>query len=258
LATLGPDHSETRNAWNNLAVAYQSSGRAADAIKVFERQLDRARKTLGSSHPDTLISANNLAAAYQSVGRDESALTLLEEVYRVRRETPGADHPDTLTSANNLATSYRKAGRSAEAIARFEDVLARRRSRIGAEHPDTLATLGNLISTLLEQSRFADALEPARECLRLRTKIAPDDWRRYLAMSQLGLALSGLRRFDEAETNLIGGYRGLVEKSTSIPRSRKSEIRIAAQRVARLYRAWAKSEEAAAWDRTVEAIKSTP
>jgi hypothetical protein len=53
---------------DNLASAYQETGRAAEAIPPHERTLADCERVLGPDHPDTLASRNNLTAARASQG----------------------------------------------------------------------------------------------------------------------------------------------------------------------------------------------
>ena len=67
--TLGPDHPSTLTARNDLAGAYQDTGRLNEAIALYEQTLEDRTRILGPHHPDTLISRNNLASAYRAAGR---------------------------------------------------------------------------------------------------------------------------------------------------------------------------------------------
>ena len=98
----------------------------------------------------------------------------------------------------------------------------------------------------------------AQECLGLRERATPGDWRLFPMMSQLGSALAGLGQFEEAERRMIDGYQGLRAREATIPVSRRSEIRSAAERVARLYQDWGKPEEAAAWMRSAGSSNTSP
>ena len=66
---LGPDHPDTLTSRNNLALAYQEAGRAAEAIPLHEQTLAALERVLGPDHPYTLGSRNNLAAAHRAAGR---------------------------------------------------------------------------------------------------------------------------------------------------------------------------------------------
>ena len=107
---LGPDHPDTLSAQNNLALAYQQKGRAAEALALFERALAGRERVLGVDHPDTLSSQSNLAIAYQEAGRFAEALALFEQTLAACARVLGPDHPKTLISRANLASAYRDAG----------------------------------------------------------------------------------------------------------------------------------------------------
>jgi hypothetical protein len=48
---LGPDHSSTLVSRNNLGLAYQPAGRAAEAIPLHEQTLANRERVLGPDHP---------------------------------------------------------------------------------------------------------------------------------------------------------------------------------------------------------------
>ena len=156
---LGPDHPDTLGVRNNLAGAYRSAGRLAEAIELYEQVLDECKRLLGTDHPDTLTVRNNLAVAYCSVGRFGEAVELFEQVLAERKRLLGTDHPDTLNTRNNLAHAYLSVGRFGEAVELFEQVLAERKRLLGTDHPDTLNTRNNLAHAYLSVGRFGEAVE---------------------------------------------------------------------------------------------------
>ena len=60
---LGPDHPETLNVRDNLAGAYDSVGRLAEAIDAWEKLLPDCQRVLGLGHPLTKLVQKNLEAA---------------------------------------------------------------------------------------------------------------------------------------------------------------------------------------------------
>lgn len=70
---LGPDHPDTLNTRNGLAIAYQDAGRTSDAITLHEQTLAARERVLGPDHPDTLDTRNNLTLAYEEAGRADGA-----------------------------------------------------------------------------------------------------------------------------------------------------------------------------------------
>ena len=60
---LGPDHPDTLNARDNLALAYDSAGHLAEAIDAWEELLPDCQRVLGLEHPLTKQVEKNLEAA---------------------------------------------------------------------------------------------------------------------------------------------------------------------------------------------------
>ena len=143
---LGPGHPDTLASRNNLAIAYQAVGRAAEAIPLLEQALAGRERELGPDHPDTLVSRHNLSYAYQEVGRAAEAIPLLEQALAGRERVLGPDDPDTLASRNNLAIAYQEVGRGAEAIPLLEQTLAAFAQVLGPDHPRTLILRESLAS----------------------------------------------------------------------------------------------------------------
>ena len=48
---LGPDHPDTLNSRNNLAIAYRAAGRTDEAITLHEQTLAARERVLGPDHP---------------------------------------------------------------------------------------------------------------------------------------------------------------------------------------------------------------
>jgi tetratricopeptide (TPR) repeat protein len=143
---LGPGHPHTLASRNNLAIAYQAVGRAAEAIPLLEQTLASRERDLGPDHPDTLVSRHNLSYAYQETGRAAEAIPLLEQALAGRERVLGLDHPDTLASRNNLAIAYQEVGRGAEAIPLCEQNLAAFAEVLGPDHPRTVILREELAS----------------------------------------------------------------------------------------------------------------
>ena len=150
---LGPDHPATLASRNNLAYAYASAGRLAEAITLYEQVLTDRTRILGEDHPDTLSSRNNLAYAYASAGRLTEAITLYEQLLPDSIRVLGEDHPDTLSSRNNLAGAYQRSGRLDEAIQLFEQTLHDCIRVLGEAHPFTATVRENLKAAKRELER---------------------------------------------------------------------------------------------------------
>jgi len=137
---------------NMLAMAnsFEASGRAQDAIKLFEETLRLRKARLGPDHPETLISLMGLIASYAAAeaeslnssldfaiqltnARDDPELT-----YQLMKDQLGPDHPDTLMCMNSLAYSYIAIGNATKAVAILQDALAMRERRVRVEPANRL------------------------------------------------------------------------------------------------------------------------
>ena len=196
---LGADHPDTLTVRNNLAGAYKSAGRLAEAVELFERVLADRVRVLGPDHPDTLAARNNLAGAYYSVGRFGEAIELFERVLAERERVLGSDHPDTLTTRNNLAGAYYFAGRFGEAIELLGRVLAERERVLGPDHPDTLTTRNNLAFAYHSAGRFDEAIELYERVLADQERVlGPDHPGTLTTRNSLAGAYEDVGRFGEA------------------------------------------------------------
>ena len=162
---LGADHPDTLTVRNNLALAYESVGRLAEAIDAWEELLPDCQRVLGADHPDTLTVRNNLAIAYKSVGRFGEAIELFEQVLGEREGLLGPDHPDTLAVRNNLASAYKSVGRFGEAIDAWEELLPDCQRVLGADHSVTLTVRNNLAGAYGDVGRFGEAIDVWEELL---------------------------------------------------------------------------------------------
>jgi tetratricopeptide (TPR) repeat protein len=70
---------------NNLAVCYQESGRAAEAVPLQQEVLRLRRARMPPGHPAVLKATHNLAAAYQRAGRLAEALPLAEQALELQK-----------------------------------------------------------------------------------------------------------------------------------------------------------------------------
>ena len=201
---------------------------------------------MGPDHLDTLIALNNLAMAYQNAGRLTEALPLFRESLDARRARMGPDHPATFVAMNNLALAYQQAGRLAEAIPLLEQALKGRRARLNPTHPDTLLSMDNLARAYLS-GRPGEAERLSRECLAIRERQAPDDWPTFETCSLLGGSLLGRKAFAEAEPLLLRGYEGLKAREARIPAPARKRLTQARGRIIRLYEAWDRPDQLAAW-----------
>ncbi len=157
-AALAPDHPDTLRSRVDLATVVLSTGRTAEAVRLYESAFERFQATLGPDHPDTLEARNGLALAYFAAGLTRKAIELDEVTLRLRESKLGPDHFDVLASRNNLARGYGKDGRLLQAAAMLEANLKACESKLGPDHTATLQVRDNLALTYQQIGRWSEAI----------------------------------------------------------------------------------------------------
>jgi serine/threonine protein kinase/tetratricopeptide (TPR) repeat protein len=283
-AKLGPDHPNTITSMNNLALAYANAGKLNLAVPLHEDALRLTKAKLGPDHPDTLTSMNNLAATFWKAKQLDRSVPLLEEALKRKEAKLGRDHPETLMTVANLGVNYKDAGRYKEAIPLLEeahraakkyrtlswvgtplldaytkageqsktadllgDQMSEARKTLPQESPQLAAQLANLGLSLLQAKAFTEAERLMRECLAIRERKEPDDWRTFNTQSVLGGALLGQKKFAEAEPLLLKGYEGMKQRQKSIPPQANTRIPEALDRLIDLYTATNRPDEVKKW-----------
>ncbi|MFF9341297.1 MULTISPECIES: tetratricopeptide repeat protein [unclassified Streptomyces] len=125
---------------NTLAGARYTAGRRADAVRLYEENLDACVRVLGEEHHLTLVTRSSLAAARVAAEDPRAAVPLFEGLVRDLERVLGEEHPDTLLVRAGLAGLYREAGEPDRAVELFDEVLRVMEGVHGEDHGITRAT----------------------------------------------------------------------------------------------------------------------
>ncbi len=98
---LGPEHRDTLDAMNNLAMTIYYQGDMATARALQENVLE-IRRRVHPLHPNTFKAQTNLAMTLVFQGDFDRAEALAMAALQGRQKVLGEDHPDTLRSIQNL------------------------------------------------------------------------------------------------------------------------------------------------------------
>jgi hypothetical protein len=180
-------------------------------------------------------------------------LPLLEEAYRAAQK-----YPNLRGVGMFLLQAYAKAGESAKFANLLQDQLTQARKALPKDSPQLAGRLAQIGMGLLQQKQWAEAEPLLRECLAIRVKKEPDDWRTFNTQSLLGGALLGQKKYADAEPLLLAGYEGMKKRQAKIPPEGEARLPEAVERLVQLYEATGKQGEAAKWWNTREAIKTAP
>jgi hypothetical protein len=147
-----------------------------------------------------------------------------------------------------LIEAYKETGKTKEAAALIQEQIngARRASSgRGGEYVALLLSRGRL---LLQLREFGMAEAVFREALGVQDKERSDSWVMYQTMVELGSALRGQKKLDQAAQFLIQGYRGLKIRKDFIPKSQQYWVRKALDLIIELYQESGRTEEVKKWE----------
>ncbi len=248
IAKLGPDHPDTLNTRLALAVAYYFAKQLDRSVPLFEDALKRTEARFGRAHVETQRVVANLGINYKEAGRLREAIPLLEEAYH-----SGLLGLDWVGTA--LFDAYVKDGRSNEAVKLFNQLLPLARSENPKESPRLADFLAASCLALMNVKAFAEAEPLLRECLAIREKNLPDDWRTFNTKSMLGGALSAQKKLADAEPLLLAGYQGMKQREATIPPEGKPRLPEAIERLVQFYEATNNPGEASRWRKGLDPSK---
>jgi tetratricopeptide (TPR) repeat protein len=213
---------------NNLA---EAEATLREAVRIgFKRNL-----------PLHISALNNLGYMLMRQDRLGEAETTLREALDLLKKAPRSHITAT---SGFLAETLHRQHKEAEVEALWREAIDYARQRYGPESEDVANYSASLVTVLVRADKFAEAEPPARECLALRDKLAPESWRAHEARSVLGHVLGGRKKFAEAEPLLLSAFEGL---SASAGSAAQKPLEETVTRLVQLYTAWGKPAQAAAW-----------
>ena len=176
---LGPGHAQSVQARDRLAAAFESAGRMADAMSVFEAALADRERNLGADHPETLTARVNLAHSYEAAGLTAQAIAIYEQTLAECERLLGSGHRDTMAVRASLAAAYQAAGRRTDGIRLYERTLAESERALGATHRDTLAARSSLAAAYQAAGQTREAVSAYQRVLADRERAAGPDHAEY-------------------------------------------------------------------------------
>jgi hypothetical protein len=190
---------------------------------------------------------------FRRTRRWAKAAEIFKGVIRDSTAGHGPDSPAVLLARYNLAGTYEESDGwdVAEPFRREQLAACRRRDPPGSD--DIANQLGRLGANLIHQHKWQEAELLLNECLTIREKRSSDHWTRFQAMSRLGGAILGQRRFAEAEPLIVPAYEALQARAATLSGNDKYEVYWAAERVLRLYEGWGKPQVASDWRKKMDA-----
>ena len=170
LKTLGGEHPDVANSYNNIGITWRNKGEYDKALEYYTKSMAIRLKTLGEMHPSVATLHNNIGLTWNKKGEYDKALEYYEKCLGIRLKTLGGEHPDVATSHNNIGQVWNNKGEYDKALEYYEKCLVIRLKTLGGEHSDVATAYNNIGSTWYQKDEFDRALECLEKCLAIKLK----------------------------------------------------------------------------------------
>ncbi|HTV39805.1 MAG TPA: protein kinase [Candidatus Sulfotelmatobacter sp.] len=205
--------------WDDTGTLALEQGHPREAIKAFESALTYYHATGVQFAWDEGLQGE----AYLALGDYPKAETLITNSLPILLRRFGESHFEVQRDIRALMSLYSKMNRpdlEEEWKARLDKLNQEENEMKSQTVPvnelQNADSLAKSTHELLIMGMFAEAESLARECLGLREKDMPDDWRTFDAQSMLGGSLLGQKKYSDAGPLLLSGYKGLKQRENQM------------------------------------------
>jgi tetratricopeptide (TPR) repeat protein len=240
----GKHHLYTTQLMSYLAWAYYRDGQIDRAVSLNLQALELQTKHQGEHRLPTLETMGRMGVMYKSMGQVDEAMQVLSQAYEPGRRFPRLRK----WLVPELIDAYVQSGMKAEAQELFKHTMAETKNAIPKNSLERANWLANYGLPLLKLEMLTEAESILRESLTIRQREAPDVWSTFYTMSQLGGALLGQQRIEEARPLLLDGYEGLKLRADKIPGAyRNPRLLESIDRLIKLAEATDNTDDLAKW-----------
>jgi len=225
-----------------LALTLADQGKFDEAIRIVREKIVAIRAKKQEASPELAANLTGLGSFLLENGQTEESLASLREAEGIYRKFYSSANLQLGDNLRLQALAFFSAGKHSEAEVRIDETLKIYRAATSQQfinYATALMVQGLIYS---QTSRTDEAEKLLREAVRIRAENMPEThFLRATANGALGEFLTAQKRFPEAEPFLLASYESL-KKSQAANSPRASRAR---QRLANLYEAWNKPDQAA-------------
>jgi hypothetical protein len=215
---------------------------------------------------------SRLGDGYVRAGQFQLGDTALNEAHKLLLDGFGPTGDSTILCVDRQIDLYTrwnsaetgngynaKAGKLIEAAVKVtNEQLADARKKAPGDSLPLASALAKAGARLLKLKRFAEAEPILQECSTIRTNLKPDAWESFSTQALLGEAWLGQKDYAKAEPLLLAGYQGMKKRENEIPPASRLLFTDSISRLAQLYEAMGKPDEAAKWRKELDAANKLP
>ena len=252
-AALGPEHPRIVLAEWYLAKLSGDEPQLRARVAAYLRIVERHLRTPGAAPEDTSRHLARLVTLYLWSGDFIEAEPFCRKLLALDIEEFGGRHIYTAYAKEWLGIILEARGEFAEAERLLRDAVNLKTEALYPRAPEVGRTLVNLGRVVSKRGRLAEAEQTLSEALAILEVRSPAVWMRHEALSARGGMMVERGQFVEAEPLLLNAARELERDAMTLP----GRTREAVNRIIRLYEAWDKPEQAAAWRTKLEQWQAT-
>lgn len=190
------DSEATMNSLRYLPFVFMKEGKYIEAEQLDRQILDFHRQREDADHPDVLADEAWLAEVLLKEGQWAEAELLMRHAVETGRRVLGPDHFDQANHESTLAEVLAQEGRYEEAERLHREALETRRRTQGPSSAPVLDSMDGLAQLLINAGRCSEAEKLLREAAAIGDR---QTLLHLVAIAELGVALDGEGRHDEAE-----------------------------------------------------------
>lgn len=252
--SLGPDHPSTLRALMNVSLILDARGHEDEAEAMLRDILARLEAGQGATHPMTPVICQRLGQHLQEQNRLSEAIHFYRRsVDDLRIRTDGASTSLAL-ALGSLASALHSEGKLDESEEMQRESLEMFLAVLPAGHRDLAAPWSMLGGLLIAKQDYPEAETCLREALRIRALQTPQHYYYGYTFSQLGRAVAGQHRWQEAEALLLEARR-LVCDYPAAPGDIRNEV---TQALADFYQSVGSATDAACWRDQLDSAAEGP
>jgi tetratricopeptide (TPR) repeat protein len=200
LRVLGPHHSDTGSAYDNLGLVLRQLGKLEEAEQAHRVAARIKLQTLGLDHHSTGGSYDSLGLVLSKQGKLVEAELAHRKGLQITLNALGPYHHLTGGSYDNLGIVLMEQGKLAEAEHVLRKGLWSKLQALGPDHSSTAGSYNNLGLVLREQGRLVEAEQAYRTALQIKLQnLGPDHFSTRASYNNLGLVLRQQGKLAETE-----------------------------------------------------------
>jgi tetratricopeptide (TPR) repeat protein len=235
------DTLDTMLALANLLIKRQKWGEAEPFLTECHTEMRLVR---GPKHPRCVAATNSLIELLRHQGKKDEMVRMSAQNLGDAVAAYGKEHPQALVHRHSHAEKLFDAGSIKESEAMLRETLELQTRPGASTDPNDLAlTRHSLGRVLLESGKPVEAEPLLREALKQRLASSPRNWVTGNTQFYLGRCLVKLKRYAEAERELIQAHE-ILQSSEGVPPKRR---RMVVEELIELYSAWGRQDVAEEW-----------